>query len=291
MSLLIVYRVWSFGWSGVYMHKSLNTSPALGEEITFQRRVVKIDERESDPQAASRSRALLDIFFSHRTSISDGKEHRYSSHLQPDSAAATWARHRGGPGPGSFAGSVFYSEEEFLWRNCIITLICVAIFADRAPEAFFFMKQWAEIVLQDKSAESEQIQDIYANFMTEVSEKVYAWQNDLATMRLSAKPAYKTFTYQLAYGKARAKSSLLRWMPLYRRYAHACESDSAVSRLCRNYSRKGRQLWQMSKPINLGFVQVYHCERASGSFGRTISVADGFSIEVFRAEKHLGTIL
>ncbi len=88
------------------------------------------------------------------------------------------------------------SEEEFLWRNCIITLICVAIFADRAPEAFFFMKQWAEIVLQDKSAQSEQIQDIYANFMTEVSEKVYAWQNDLATMRLSAKPAYKTFTYQ-----------------------------------------------------------------------------------------------
>ncbi len=47
----------------------------------------------------------------------------------------------------------------------------------------------------------------------------------------------------------------------------------------------------MSKQINSGFVQTTTVNGLLALFGRTISVADGFSIEVFRAEKHLGTIL
>ena len=41
----------------------------------------------------------------------------------------------------------------------------------------------------------------------------------------------------------------------------------------------------------LGFVQIVSVKGILSLFGRTISVADGFSIEVFRGDRHHGSIL
>lgn len=72
------------------------------------------------------------------------------------------------------------SSEEAKWRQHITTILCAAIIEANAEPAFYLMRLWAELTLNELGMERNNLREAYLNFLVEAEAKSNQWCSELA---------------------------------------------------------------------------------------------------------------
>lgn len=93
------------------------------------------------------------------------------------------------------------SVAETSWYECIMIILCSAIFHDKQGRAYWLMYEWAKIVASDTSTNAEELQDRYIQFLVNVGTTVAQWYHNMQTAKLGPPPVLEGFKYKLGLWK------------------------------------------------------------------------------------------